>query len=110
MHIPSIMSKVSLLKFHPEWVDGGPGLPGPVFRTALTEYVVAGLVREITTHLINAGVHEAVSHVRSKLKCPLFVACEMSGFKVVPSPSGPGWFWGWGCRGRGQSLFPCLVL
>jgi len=48
--------------------------------------------------------------VRSKLKCPLFVASEMSGFKVVPSPSGPGWFWGWGCRGRGQSLFPCLVL
>src|SRR5438128_12540590 len=41
--------------------------------------------------------------VRSKLKCPLFVASEMSGFKVVPSPSGSGWFWGWGCRGRGQS-------
>src|SRR2546429_9946350 len=46
--------------------------------------------------------------VLSKLKCPLFVASEMSGFKVVPSPSGSGWFWGWGCRGRGQSLFPCL--
>src|SRR5437667_1108657 len=54
--------------------------------------------------------HCSSGYVRSKLKCPLFVACEMSGFKVVPSPSGPGWFWGWGCRGRGQSLFPCLVL
>ena len=46
------------------------------------------------------------ARVRSKLKCPLFVACDMSGFKVVPSPSGSGWFWGWGCRGSGQSLFP----
>ena len=28
--------------------------------------------------------------VRSKLKCPVFVASEMSGFKVVPSPYGWG--------------------
>src|SRR5438445_512935 len=30
------------------------------------------------------------ARVRSKLTCPLFVACEMSGFTVVPSPSGLG--------------------
>jgi|GEM_PF-4505204 len=30
------------------------------------------------------------SPVRSKLKCPVFVASEMSGFKVVPSPIGLG--------------------
>jgi len=28
--------------------------------------------------------------VGSKLKCPVFVASEMSGFKVVPSPIGLG--------------------
>jgi hypothetical protein len=28
--------------------------------------------------------------VRSKSKCPVFVASEMSGFKVVPSPIGLG--------------------
>ncbi len=28
--------------------------------------------------------------VGSKLKCPLFVASEMSGFRVVPSPFGLG--------------------
>jgi len=28
--------------------------------------------------------------VGSKLKCPFFVASEMSGFKVVPSPFGWG--------------------
>ena len=48
--------------------------------------------------------------VGSKLKCPLFVAGEMSGFKVVPSPFGLGWFWGWGCRGRGSFPFPCSAL
>jgi hypothetical protein len=30
------------------------------------------------------------TRVGSKLKCPLFVASEMSGFKVVPSPIGLG--------------------
>jgi hypothetical protein len=48
--------------------------------------------------------------VGSNLKCPLFVASEMSGFRVVPSPIGLGWFWGWGCRGRGLFPFPCLAL
>lgn len=49
MNISLILAKVNVLKYHPEWVDGGPGLPGPgpVLRTAITEYVVAGLVREI---------------------------------------------------------------
>ena len=28
--------------------------------------------------------------VGSKLKCPVFVASEMSGFKVVPAPIGLG--------------------
>ena len=31
-----------------------------------------------------------VFSVGSKLKCPVFVASEMSGFKVVPSPFGWG--------------------
>ena len=48
--------------------------------------------------------------VRSKLKCPFFVASDMSGFKVVPSPFGLGRFWGWGCRGRGYFPFPCPAL
>ena len=67
MHIPSIMSKVSLLKFHPEWVDGGPGLPGPVFRTALTEYVVAGLVREISQKLTNRELAPKLHQIGKEL-------------------------------------------
>jgi hypothetical protein len=53
---------------------------------------------------------QSFAYVGSKLKCPVFVASEMSGFKVVPSPIGLGWFWGWGCRGRGQFPFPCSAL
>jgi hypothetical protein len=48
--------------------------------------------------------------VGSKLKCPVLVASEMSGFKVVPSPVGSGWFWGWGAGEGGSFPFPCLVL
>src|SRR5271166_1349850 len=33
---------------------------------------------------------EEARGVRSKLKCPVFVARDMSGFKVVPSPFGLG--------------------
>ena len=54
MKIPLILAKVSVLRFHPEWVDGQPilGHPGgPIFRTALTEYVIAGLIREIGLNL-----------------------------------------------------------
>lgn len=51
MNIHSILAKVSLLKYHPEWVDGGPGQPGPVFRLALTEYAVAGIARQISRRL-----------------------------------------------------------
>ncbi len=52
MHIPLIMAKVSLLRFHPEYFDGKPpGAPGPVFRTALKEYVVANLTKEIAQQL-----------------------------------------------------------
>jgi hypothetical protein len=53
VNISLILAKVSLLKYHPEWVDGGPipGGPGPVFRTAIAEYVVGGLVRDIAAHV-----------------------------------------------------------
>ena len=67
MHIPSIMSKVSLLKFHPEWVDGGPGLPGPVFRTALTEYIVAGLICEISQKLANREIAPKLHQIGKEL-------------------------------------------
>jgi hypothetical protein len=37
-----------------------------------------------------APLPQLSAHVGSKLKCPVLVAREMSGFKVVPSPIGLG--------------------
>src|SRR5437667_12628932 len=71
---------------------------------------IPGYLRPALVNCLGNSTYQLHLCVRSKLKCPLFVASEMSGFKVVSSPSGSGWFWGWGCRGRGQSLFPCLVV
>jgi hypothetical protein len=67
---------------------------------------VSGIFRQLHFWQI---VHVS-NRVGSKLKCPLFVASEMSGFKVVPSPVGLGWFWGWGAGEGGNFPFPCSAL
>jgi hypothetical protein len=41
-------------------------------------------------HLAAADSSNRIYAVGSKLKCPVFVASEMSGFKVVPSSIGWG--------------------
>jgi len=48
-----IMAKVSFLKhvLDPDWVDGGPGQPGPVFQPATADYAVAELVQHIAVNL-----------------------------------------------------------
>src|SRR5947209_1631616 len=50
-----VVQKVSF--FHgmidPNWVDGNPGQPGPIFRTAITNYIVAELLRDISVNLHN---------------------------------------------------------
>ena len=87
----------------------------PIFFGAVTAKSDGSLYqrseRLISVTSGSVGVqHNAILPVLSKLKCPVFVASEMSGFKVVPSPLGLGWFWGWGCRGRGQFPFPGPAL
>jgi len=58
MGIPTILAKVSFLKgvLDPNWVDGGPGQPGPIFRAGLADYAVAGLVRSISQNISNQEV------------------------------------------------------
>jgi hypothetical protein len=69
VHISLILAKVSLLKYHPEWFDGGPipGGPGPVFRTAITEYVVGGLVRDIAAHVTSKEVTPSLHQTAKEL-------------------------------------------
>jgi hypothetical protein len=58
MNIPLILAKVSFLKgaFNPDWVDGGPGQPGPIFRVAMADYAVAELVRNISQNVSNREI------------------------------------------------------
>lgn len=48
-----ILQKVSFLHgmIDPSWIDGNPGQPGPIFRTAMTDLVVAELLRDISVNL-----------------------------------------------------------
>lgn len=59
-----VVQKVSF--FHgmidPSWVDGNPGQPGPVFRTSVSEYIVADLLRDISANLKN---HEFAAKLHS---------------------------------------------
>src|SRR5882672_7483332 len=104
MNLSLILAKVDVLKYHPEWVDGGPGLPGPVFRTAIAEYVVAGLVRDIAAHVASkefgASLHqtakELVAEAARKLPIDFASAAESDDlcppywphFPIPPRPRG----------------------
>jgi len=48
-----ILEKVSFLHglLDPNTVDGNPGQPGPIFRTALADYAVAEILRDIGENL-----------------------------------------------------------
>ena len=50
MSLNLILQKVAFLHLtiNPDFVDGNPGQPGPIFRTAIADYVVAGLLRDIS--------------------------------------------------------------
>src|ERR1700687_5957935 len=54
MQIALIMEKVGFLQgvLDPGTVDGNPGQPGPVFRTAISDYIVAELVQDLS-HSLN---------------------------------------------------------
>jgi hypothetical protein len=64
MNLNLILQKVAFLHatINPDWVDGNPGQPGPIFRTAIADYVVAGLLRDISRLL---PAKEAAGSVRA---------------------------------------------
>lgn len=127
MNISLLLQKVSVLKYHPEWVDGGPtpGGPGPVFRTAIAEYVVAGLVRDIAAHVASkeftASLHqtakELVAEAARKLPIDFVSAAESDDlcppywphFPIPPRPRGDDNSSTGGIRVAGPSPDPWLV-
>ena len=64
METSLILQKVAFLQgvLDPNKVDGGPGQPGPVYRTAIADYIVAELLRDISGSLKDrahaASLHE----------------------------------------------------
>src|SRR5260370_9275845 len=64
-----ILEKVSFLHgvLDPSWVDGGPGQPGPIFRTAIADYVVAELLRDISVNLHDRELATKVHNIGKEL-------------------------------------------
>src|SRR6185503_13360331 len=64
-----ILQKVSFLHglIDPNWIDGNPGQPGPIFRAALTDYVVAELLRDISVNLHNRELATKVHNIGKEL-------------------------------------------
>jgi hypothetical protein len=64
-----ILQKVSF--FHgiidPNWVDGNPGQPGPVLRTSISDYIVAELLRDISTNLHNRDISTKLHSIGKEL-------------------------------------------
>lgn len=69
MNTSVILQKVSFLHglIDPSWIDGNPGQPGPIFRTAMADYVVAELLRDISTKLHNRELATKVHNIGKEL-------------------------------------------
>ncbi|MGZ4876840.1 MAG: hypothetical protein ACXVIO_01590 [Candidatus Angelobacter sp.] len=64
-----ILQKVSFLHglIDPSWIDGNPGQPGPIFGTAITDLVVAELLRDISVNLHERDLATKVHNIGKEL-------------------------------------------
>jgi hypothetical protein len=65
-----LLDKAALVRaiLHPEWVEGGPGRPGPPqLSPAATHCLLAGLVRDIAAGVSDSGVAEDLRAVGRKM-------------------------------------------
>ena len=98
-----ILQKVSFLHgmIDPSWIDGNPGQPGPIFRTAMADYVVAELLRDISVNLqdreLAKKVHDTGKELVSSSAHGLAAGWE-DGDDICPP-----WFKG-GPRPHGEEL------
>ena len=103
-----ILEKIYFLRgvLDPNTVDGNPGQPGPIYRTAVANYVVAEILRDIGENLNDQTAGVQVRNIGKELVgessrglvasweegddiCPPFVHFHPHG--VVPPPRpGPG--------------------
>ncbi len=89
-----ILEKVSFLRgvLNPDWVDGGPGQPGPILRVAVADYAVAEVARTIGQNLSNRELGTKLQTAGREL------AQESSRGLVSSYDEGddicPPWYWG----------------
>lgn len=64
-----ILQKVSFLHglIDPNWVDGNPGQPGPIFRAAIADYAVAEILRDISLNLQDRDLATKVHNIGKEL-------------------------------------------
>ena len=69
MNTDLILQKVSFLRgiLDPNWVDGNPGQPGPIFRTGTADYAVAELLRDISVNLHDRDFATKVHNIGKEL-------------------------------------------
>jgi hypothetical protein len=57
-----ILAKINYIHglIDPDWVDGGPGQPGPLINEAIVDYMVAGVLRDIGKSVSHKEVKQQV--------------------------------------------------
>lgn len=94
MSIPLILEKVSFLRgvLNPDWVDGGPGQPGPILRDAVADYAIAEVARAIGQKLSNrelGGILQAAGRELAQESSRGLVNSYDEGDDICPP-----WYWG----------------
>jgi len=89
-----ILQKVSFLRgvLNPDWVDGNPGQPGPIFRAAIADYAVAEIARDIGQHISNRELGATLlsaSRELAKQSAAGIVSAYDEGDDICPP-----WYWG----------------
>jgi hypothetical protein len=93
MGISLILEKVSFLKgvIDPNWVDGNPGQPGPIYRAAIADYMVAELVRNISQNVSSQELGARLLAAGRELAAQAAVGM-MSSFDEGDDIC-PPWYW-----------------
>jgi hypothetical protein len=69
MRTSLVLEKVNFLRgvLDPNTVDGNPGQPGPVYRTAIANYVVAEILRDIGGNLKDKALATQIHNIGKEL-------------------------------------------
>jgi hypothetical protein len=69
MRTSLVLEKIDFLRgvLNPDTVDGNPGQPGPVYRTAIANYIVAEILRDVGENLRDKALATQVHNIGKEL-------------------------------------------